>query len=249
MTCSVAPDYTWEFSVASYDVGADRRLRPSSQLRYQQEVGERHLSTGGLDYAELYRHGLVFVLTRTQSVITRAPRFHETVRLTTWHRENRGAQFFRCYRFADSDDQTLIESVTAFAIVDAHTHALLRPTVFDQFGLPSQPDRQSGCPDPRRLRAPQELTSAGTRAVRWSDIDCNGHVNNAVYADIACDALSQGLHGKRLTGFALNYAHEAVQGQQIALRTLQQAGDAWVSAACGDTPCFDAWLAWQPEPL
>ena len=43
--------YTWELKIASYDAGRDRRLRPSNQLKLQQEVVELHLGGGGLDYA------------------------------------------------------------------------------------------------------------------------------------------------------------------------------------------------------
>ena len=48
MTYNVAPDYTWELKIASYDAGRDKRLRPSNQLKLQQEVGELHLGAGGL---------------------------------------------------------------------------------------------------------------------------------------------------------------------------------------------------------
>ena len=40
-------------------------LKPSSILKYQQEVGELHLSGGNMSYAQLYDNGLVFVLSRT----------------------------------------------------------------------------------------------------------------------------------------------------------------------------------------
>lgn len=39
MTYNVAQDYTWELKIASYDAGRDKRLRPSNQLKLQQEVG------------------------------------------------------------------------------------------------------------------------------------------------------------------------------------------------------------------
>ena len=73
MAYAVPKDYTWELKIASYDAGRDRRLRPSNQLKLQQEVGELHLGIGGLDYDAFYQHGMVFVLTRTRTVIHRAP--------------------------------------------------------------------------------------------------------------------------------------------------------------------------------
>lgn len=180
----IPKQYDWDIRIASYDVGQDRLLRLSNQLKLQQEVGERHLSGVGLDFQALYERGMVFVLTKTNSVIHRAPRLSEDVRLRTWHRSNKGAQFFRCYQFLDAEENPLIESVTAFALVDAKEHKLLRPSVFEQLGVGQQPDRFNGCPDPGKLRLPDALVPQGQRQIRWSDTDVNGHLNNTNYADI-----------------------------------------------------------------
>ncbi len=246
---TVAPDYTWNIRINSFEVGPDRRLRLSNQLKLQQEVGELHLSAGGLSYDELYRHGMAFVLTRLHTVIHRAPLLGEQVRLRTWHRDSKRAQFFRCYQFLDQEGRTLIDSVTAFALVDVKDHKLLRPTVFEQFGLAEQPDRRGNCGDPAKLRPPAGLAAAGERTVHWSDIDCNGHLNNTVYADIACDHLPGGMEGKRIAEASIAFVHEAMEGNVLSLfagtEGEEQPGYAgWV---VGDLPdgrrCFEARIA------
>ena len=40
-------DYTWDMRITSFDVGQDRKLKLSSQLKLQQEVGERQFEQGG----------------------------------------------------------------------------------------------------------------------------------------------------------------------------------------------------------
>lgn len=247
MAYSVRPTFSWEFSISTFDAGQDRRLKPSSQLRLQQEVGERHFAEAGLGYQELYRQGMAFLLTRMNSRIFRAPELDERVTLRTWHRDTRGVQFFRCYQFLDERGELLIDSVTAFALVDVESHRLLRPGVFERFGLGEQPERRSDCPDPVKWKAPSPLEPAGERLVRWSDIDYNGHINNAVYADIACDALPGGMAGRRATGLSIAYLHEAVEGEALTLATAVQPADGecerWV---VGEHPdgrrCFEAVL-------
>lgn len=257
----IAPDYTWEIRIHMFETGPDRRLRLSSLLKLQQEVGELQFAAGGLGYNELFRHGMAFLLTRTRSRIHRAPQMGETVFLRTWHRDSKGAQFYRCYQFLDSEGRSLIDSVTAFALVDVHSHKLLRPTVFREFGLHEQPERQSACPDPVKWRLPDGLLPAGERTVRWSDIDANGHLNNAVYADIACDALPGGMAGRRVTEFSIAFVHEAVEGETLQLRAgvapaagSAQRGASSEGAPCwvaGDLPdgrrCFEAQLFLAPE--
>ena len=247
MTYNVAPDYTWELKIASYDAGRDRRLRPSNQLKLQQEVGELHLGIGGLDYDAFYQHGMVFVLTRTRTVIHRAPLLDEHVKLRTWHRDTKGAQFYRCYQFLDAAGQPLIESVSAFALVDPLEHKLLRPEVFEQFGVGVQPERKNGCPDPGRLRPPAELAPAGTRRVYWSDTDYNGHLNNTVYADILCDFFPGGMAGKRITGFSIAFLKEAMEGEELAISTCSAGGEAWISAIHDRGTCFEARASFAQE--
>lgn len=251
-TYTIAPDYTWDIRINSFEAGPDCRLRLSNQLKLQQEVGELHLSEGGLDYNELYRHGMVFVLTRTHSRIHRAPVMGETVHLHTWHRDSKGAQFFRCYQFLDGEGHSLIDSVTAFALVDVQTHKLLRPSVFQEFGLGEQPERRGACPDPVKWKLPAGLSPAGQRVVRWSDIDCNGHLNNTVYADIACDVLPGGMSGRYVSEFSIAFVHEAVEGETLSLvNGVVGEGDDKVHWVAGDLPdgrrCFEAQLFLRPE--
>ena len=247
MRYPVEKDYTWPLKIASYDAGRDRRLRLSNQLKLQEEAGERHLGGAGLGYRELYRHGMIFVMTKTASVIHRSPQLGEEVRLRTWHRDGRGAQFFRCYTFLDAQDRPLIESVSAFALVDPVSHKLLRPAVFEQFGVERQPERTNGCPDPGRLHLPEGLEPAGRRRIYWSDTDYNGHLNNTRYADILCDFVPGGLYGKRVTGFTIVYQHEALEGDELEIRACAQDNTAWVSVAHPRGACFEACLTYEPE--
>ncbi|MCI9413867.1 MAG: hypothetical protein HFJ79_01645 [Clostridiales bacterium] len=255
MLYNIPLDYTWELKIASYDAGRDRRLRPSNQLKLQQEVGELHLGGGGLDYAEFYRHGMVFVLTRLKSVIHRAPLLDEKVWLRTWHRDSRGAQFYRCYQFLDENGTPLIESVSAFALVDCVTHKLLRASAFDQFGVASQTDRTNGCPDPAKIRLPEGMEAAGRRQIYWSDTDYNGHLNNTVYADFLCDFMPGGMEGKRLTGFTVAFLREALEGEtlDIAAKEIpgsEASGRSGEVFLCGDHDrgrCFEAWASFTED--
>lgn len=247
MPYPVEKDYTWHTQITTYDAGADRRLRPSNQLQLQQEVGERHLALGGLTWEELYRNGLVFVLTKTSSVIHRAPQMDEEVWIRTWHRDTKGAQFYRCYQFLDREERPLIESVTAFALVDPVEHKLLRPSVFDRFGLTLQPERKNGCPDPGKIRLPQDLEPAGNRTVYWSDTDYNGHLNNSKYADLMCDFLPGGMQGKRVTGFSISFLKEAREGSRLQLFAAQEPGLVTVCADHEEGRCFEAQLRYEPD--
>jgi medium-chain acyl-[acyl-carrier-protein] hydrolase len=250
MDYTLKPDYTWHTKVTTYDAGQDRRLRLSALLRLQQEVGELHLGEGGLTYQELYAHNLVFVLTRLNQIIHRLPVMGQEIQVKTWHQTNKGVQFYRCYQILDMDGVPLTEGVTAFALIDADTHKLLRPSVFDQFDLPRQPDRVNGCPPPAKLRLPEDMAPAGAREIRWSDTDYNGHLNNTVYADILCDYLPHepgtgSMAGRDITGFSISYEREALEGESLSIYTAREPGTVWMAGDHGRGRCFEACVTFR----
>jgi medium-chain acyl-[acyl-carrier-protein] hydrolase len=244
--CKIPADYTWKIKISSYDVGQDRKLRLSSQLKLQQEVGELHFEEGGLGFEELVRNGMSFVITRTRSKIYRAPHLNEQVTLSTWHRNSKGAQFFRCYQFFDSLGNPLIESVSAFALVDPQTHKILRPTVFSQYAVTEQPKHLNNCPDPARINLPENLNESGLREVRWSDIDYNGHLNNAVYADIITDTIPVPMREHEITEFSIAFINEALEGEKIALKTALNSEQLWVTGEHQRGRCFEANVKFAP---
>lgn len=247
MSNTVKTFYEWTVKIDSYMVGPDRCLRPSYQLKLQQEVGERHFVDAGLGYEALLREGLVFVLTRLKTVILRAPRLNETVTIRTWHRQTKGAQFYRCYRFLSADGEVLIDSVTAFSLVDPVEHKLLRPSAFDKFGIEGSDQTVEHCSDPSRLRPPEGMTSVGEHIVRWSEIDFNGHLNNTEYADLVCDYPPEGLAGRRITGLEIGYHREVREGQVLSLTACDDGQAVWMQGTTDTGRCFDAKLSYVDE--
>ena len=247
MEYAITKEYSWDIKIDSYMVGPDSLLRPSYLLKLQQEVGERQFGEGGLGFEGLLKEGLVFVLTRLNTVILRAPRVNETVRLLTWHRQPKGAQFFRCYQFLENEGESLVESVSAFSLVDPVDHKLLRPSVFDRFGIQGLDRTVEHCPDPARIRLPAELHPAGTHTVNWSEIDFNGHLNNTQYADIVCDYAPGGMDGRRITGLSVGYHRESRQGQSLVLSACDDGQAVWMRGDREDGLCFDARMTYVRE--
>lgn len=245
-TSSMGSEYAWPLKIATYDTGPDQCLRPASILKLQQEVGELHLGAGGLGYQVLLEAGMAFLLTRTNCVIHRMPRLNETVTLRTWHRGTRGAQFYRCYVFEDARGVPLVESVTAFALVDVQDHRLLRPEAFDRFALATQTDVYNGCPDTGKWRPSVELQPVDRHVVRWSETDWNGHLNNTVYADYLCDYVPGGMAGKQMTGFSIAFLKEAREGEVLQMAAGADGTEAFVVGTHERGICFEAKMTFVP---
>lgn len=226
----IPKEYEMPIKVASFDVGANGKMRLSAVLRYQQEAGEQHLVGAGLGWQDMLNMGMVFVTSRWHTVIHRLPGM-EPVTLTTWHRDRKGPRFFRCYEWRDADGNLLIEGVMQFALVSVAEHRLLRGDEFMEIApLPDSP-RQVGCADPGRF------STLGTRpmgayTVRWSDTDRNGHLNNTHYADLMLDYLPAERLESDPVEVDLHFAGECRMGDTLTLAAAEEDG---VCTVIGDT--------------
>lgn len=235
----IRPVYEWHTQVATYDVGPDRLLTPSAQLRLQQEAGERHFGEGNLNFDGVAAFGMAFVVLQNNAVIHRRPAIGERITVKTWSRNVKGMRFFRCYRFEDAGGNTLIDSIASFALVDVKEHTLLRPSQFPA-EVVHQPDLPHGCPDPTKHRLPENMIPCGEHLVKLSELDFNGHLNNTRYADIVFDNLPDGTVSA-MSGFSVTFAHEAKKGDRLQLFIGQdENGARFLAAQNGKTLCFTA---------
>ena len=246
--------YTQEFHIPSYAVGADNRLRLSALLQLQQEIGERQMDEHGMSFKTLRDRGIAFLVTRLCSHITRLPEMGERVIFNTWHRDIKGVQFFRCYSMTDAQGNPLIDSVTAFALVDTENHRLLRPDALGEFGWPDQPDCVNNCPDPGR-EVPPALIEVAAFKPRWSELDPNGHVNNTRYADYLCDNIPSGMDRKKVTDLYIRFDREIRPDDRLSICAAEErwqteeatGGVAWVSGTHARGAAFVAKLCYEDD--
>ncbi len=215
--------YILPLTVASYDVGADNRLRLSAVLRYQQEAAEQQLALGGMGWSEQLAHGMTFVTSRWHGVFTRLPAMGEQVVLKTWHHARKGVRFIRHYVWTDAEGDTIAQGVMVFALVSTAEHRLLRGDEFAALGDIPACDEGVDCAAPTKLCLP-ELSPVRTFTVGWSDTDRNGHLNNTRYADLLCDALGEQMDSGVIADVQMHFAGETRREETVTL-----------SAAMGET--------------
>ena len=190
---SIQTDFTAEYHrsliVPSYDVGPGNTLKLGSAMRLAQETGEQHLDRLGVGFEDLRKqNGLVFFMVSARIKISRFPSHRESVRISTRPCGQNKAENYRDFRFFGAEDELLLSLMQVTVLADAETHRVRRVHDIQGFGPGAicavKPDDLC-----RRIRAPKGLTLLGERRVFHSDLDANGHMNNAVYGDIVSDFL------------------------------------------------------------
>lgn len=236
--------YYTPVTIASYDGDLNRRIKPSSILKYQQEIGELHLDSVGLKYSYLYDKGMVFLLTRAMGIIYKAPCFEDKVTLSTYSCGTKGANFIRGYEFIDGDGNVLIHSVSLFVLTDPQGHNILRPSAADIFDIRHN-DSIKEKELPQRIILPDGTKKEDERVIRFTDIDYNGHLNNAVYADIAMDYAPIEMSSAPLKRYDINFLGEAKLGDSLNISTHTGGGDFYISASHERGKCFTARLVFD----
>ena len=96
---------------------------------------------------------------------------------------------------------------------------------------------------PQLVHKSRELTSAGIRTAAYSLCDLNGHVNNASYLDIACDALPlEVLRTGPLKFVSIKYHREIPLGAQAEVFYAPSADGWYVAGRREEHLAFECYL-------
>jgi acyl-ACP thioesterase len=202
----------WTIRISDCD--AEGRLRPSALLVEMQELGEAHAAMLGLARQDLIAHGICWVLYRQQVRLLAPLTFGDALTALTFPAPVEGPLFPRHFVFSRADGTPAIEAVTAWVLMDVRTRRPLRPSALP---VPMPENRERPAP----LKVPGMLPIEGAqtamrRAVRYSDVDVNRHINNTRYIDWVCDALPyEAVTARAIAGFQINYSSEARPGEDI----------------------------------
>ena len=191
----------------------------------------------GLTYDVLYDRRQVFLLSRLAVKLHRCPRVRDVLQVTTWEDGARGAHLQRVYEYRTRAGELCVSIRSDWILVDPVSRKILRPREFTARPLTACPVTVD-CPAPTKVALPAEAEPLGSRTVRWSDLDGNGHLFSGVYGSIIWDALPEDLQPRTPQEFYLNYNHEATLGQSLALLGHRE-GDCYRMEGAGPNgPCF-----------
>lgn len=211
-------DYTHTLTFTVTALHADRfgRCRPSSLLRFAQEAAGDHCIALGTDWDRMAAKGLFWAVIRQRLEVTRLPQVGETITVKTWPMPTTRVAYPRATAACDEAGNELFKVISLWVIMDIHTRAMIRP---DRSGVDVEGAVLGG-----ELRAPAGLTfkdlpEESVRTVGFTELDINGHMNNARYLDWLCDLLPSGFHKDHpLKAVTICYLSEALEGYQVLLR-------------------------------
>lgn len=207
-----------KFSIPCYDTDAAHLLKPVSFMNYAQEQANCHASILGFGYDDMVTTKTAWVLSRMHIKFLRHPEWRETVNMKTWHKGPQGLFYIRDFKMTDEKDEAVLAvATTSWLVVDMDTHRIVREAVFDEDSA-CKDDAISPACDKIRIPAGTVLDYSASHTVSYSDLDLNGHANNAMYILWSMDVLGCDITlNHPLKELKINFNHEIRAGETVDL--------------------------------
>jgi len=222
----IAP-FALDFSVRSYECGADGALAVPHLLDYLQETASEHACVLGFDHPVVdEKTGArgAWVLAQIRLDVVRAPRWRDVVRVDTFPHGVRALSADRDFTVTLADGTPCATASTRWMVMDPVARRAVRvPAFVAAFDAGREPVFGPGDPF-ARLRPPPagEPPPDEARAfkVMRAHIDLNGHVNNAHYAAWMLESLPQErVSGARLEKLEIAFRSETLYGETVESTT------------------------------
>jgi len=213
-----------EFWVHYHEVNPREQATPLTLLYYLEDAAIAHSESLGYGLAQVKAEGLAWILNRWHLQMDQYPMLGEKVTIETWP-----SSFERFYGRREflirNMNQEIIGRATSLWIF--YNIATKRPSrIRSEFGEVYGLDPMRAIDDPF---VPLEAigTEAGAQeqeqefSVRRSDIDTNGHVNNASYLQWMLEVVPEDTYqNHQLTSLEIQYKKETTYGSSIRSKCL-----------------------------
>ena len=206
--------YTETMTVMNADADFRSLLKPSALLRYVEQVSADHARTFGMTDQFFKDHGVAFLVGKQALKFDRVPQRAEKLTLLTRAEASRRGSVKRITTVTDAEGKQVAMVDCRWIVVSLAENRILREPGWTVDGFWNETVEGEL---PLQLHKCREgLTSAGEWTVRYSQCDLNGHLNNAFYLDLVCDALPLDVVRKGPVTFAsISYHREVPMGETV----------------------------------
>ncbi|KAK7265009.1 hypothetical protein RJT34_32625 [Clitoria ternatea] len=238
------------FSIRSYEIGADRTASIETVMNHLQETALNHVKSAGLlgdgfgSTPEMCKKNLIWVVTRMQVVVDRYPTWGDIVQVDTWVSASGKNGMRRDWVLRDcKTGEILTRASSVWVMMNKLTRRLskipeeVREEIRSYF-VDSDPILEE---DSRKLTKLDDNTADYIRtglSPRWSDLDINQHVNNVKYIGWILESAPQSiLESHELRSMTLEYRRECGRDSVLHSLTAVSGGDIGNLADGGHVEC------------
>ena len=218
-----------KYMVTVGDVDTDRYIKPAILFDFFQSLTTEHGEDLGVGLDVMLGNGQGWILSRFSVLIEKRPRFGDVLTIRTWPQGFDRLLCTRNYDVLDDSGTLLARASSSWLILDIVKRRPLRPSALVT-PLPPNEGRVFLEGGAQSLPKRDDLVKTAERTALYSDIDFNGHVNNARYIQWIQDALpGDFLKNAVNIRIDINYVGEVVPGETVGIYLSEPGADSSVA--------------------
>lgn len=235
--------YTEKHTIPCYDTDAAWRLKPTSFMNMAQEAAGRHAVHLGFGYDDLIKNNTAWILSRVHVEFIDTPKWREDITLNTWHKGLNRLFFLRDFVLTDNEGRERVKATTSWLVLNLESRRLVRDPKLLEEGTVCNENALENPADKVQMPKDVEAELVRRHVVSYSDIDTNGHTNNAMYMQWSMNAVGYDItSSKPVKEFTINFNHETKAGDEVEIyRAAVEKEDGlhvYVEGRIGDTSSY-----------
>lgn len=231
--------FTRHIVIPCYDTDVAYRLKPASFMDFSQEIAQQHAAVLGFGYDALQETRTAWVLSRLHVKFIKYPVWRDDVDFTTWHKGAERLFFLRDFKMTDRNGEPAVLATSSWLIINLDTRRLVRSVGLNGFDTDFKEHAIETSCDKVLMPKGVQAEVAGEHMVAYSDVDMNGHANNARYIVWAMDALGyEFLADNPVKELKINFNHETKPGETITLYRAVQGNLHYIEGKVGERSAF-----------
>ena len=207
-----------KFHIPCYNTDASWRLKPAAFMDLAQEAAGLHAVHLGFGYDDLIQTNTAWILSRVHIEFVDMPMWRDHITLTTWHKGANRLFFLRDFIMTDDKGRIRVKATTSWLVLNLDTRRLVRDPMLMEEGTVCLENVIETPAD--KVQMPKEVQAELVleHTVAYSDIDMNGHTNNAMYMQWAMDAVDYATaSSKPVKEVTINFNHETKAGDAVSI--------------------------------
>ncbi|MCR5350518.1 MAG: hypothetical protein K6E20_05980 [Acholeplasmatales bacterium] len=208
--------YDKDFFIHTSFVDRYDYLRPFAIWELFQATAGKHADLIGVGFDDVVKLNLLWIVQYQEfKVVGNMPKYGQTVHIKTWPHEKNRLEFPREYEIYDGDGNLSITAISSWFIVDKDSHRIVRG---DEVKFNGEFEDFTHYPNYRRKKLNLEPVGDVKKfnyKVLLTDLDHNGHTNNAKYFDMVYNMGMTQI--KDIKGGAISFIKEALVNENLTI--------------------------------
>ncbi len=229
--------------IKSHEVDHKGLLKPFSFLNYAQELANRDAAQLGFGYDNIRESGVLWVLSRINVKFIQMPKWRDELLSSTWHKGVDKLFGLRDFLISKPDGSPMITATSSWLIIDNNSRKIRRieSVIGDDFTGGKQFNAIES-PAPKILSIKEGIV-VKNHTVAYSDLDINGHTNNAKYIEWIVDSLPwEYMNNNTIKEFTINFNQESIIEDTIEIKYKNSQDGHYFEGVKADKSIFTAKL-------